>query len=311
MTLEQLEFVVAVQREGTIWAAAQSLNISHSSVSRAISSLEDELGVNIFIRSRAGTAVTEEGERVIESAQRILSEIAALRDLPHSRQARQEINISAFPVDSMFFLPELVMEFRERCDYAVINLSQSGISEVIAKVKGQQTDLGLVALPPEQEPLLQADMVRSVLFESWFAVACSFRSPLAGKPYVTPEEIMDMEYPLILHDDAMIIASLKQIFKGKLPAKILSYTNDNSFIKQMVAEGGALSIYTALLAECDPRIISGELCLVPLRSGDTGEVFKVAYMALHHKKKQLSQAERLFLRMLTERTKQWRGEERV
>ena len=43
MTFEQLEAIVAVEREGTILATAESLNISHPSISRAISTLEDEL----------------------------------------------------------------------------------------------------------------------------------------------------------------------------------------------------------------------------------------------------------------------------
>lgn len=52
MTLEQLAFICEVESAGTIVAAARNLYVSHTTVSRAISSLEDELGFAIFDRSR-------------------------------------------------------------------------------------------------------------------------------------------------------------------------------------------------------------------------------------------------------------------
>ena len=68
MTFEQMQYVVAVYKYGTISQAAQMLNISHPSISRAITNLELELGIHIFVRSRSGTRPTIEGEQVIHLA---------------------------------------------------------------------------------------------------------------------------------------------------------------------------------------------------------------------------------------------------
>lgn len=306
MTLEQMEFIVAVKREGTILAAAQKLNISHPSISRAISNLERELGVNIFTRTRSGTVVTPEGEAVIESAQRILNEVVRMRDGAHKTPEKEHISIAAFPIDSMAFLPGLIRSFRDRCSYVVINLAQAGVSEIIAKIKTQQINFGIAAIPKDKKGVLTDEIAKVLLFESHLSIACSSTTALAQRPYVTPEEVL--QYPLILHDDAVISDTLEHIFGPDLAPNVLMYSNDNSLIKQMVAGGQALSIYTSFLAQSDPKIASGDIKLIPLRSGSSEdtELALVGYMLIYSKRKQLSQAERLFVQMLKDHTRQWR-----
>lgn len=62
MTLKQIEYFQAVCAKGSISAAAESLFISRSVVSRAISELEEEFGVQIFQRSKNGVILTEGGK---------------------------------------------------------------------------------------------------------------------------------------------------------------------------------------------------------------------------------------------------------
>ena len=72
MQLEQLEIFVAVARCGSFTAAAKQLYISHSSTSRAVSALEDELGVRLFRRRNRVNGVTAAGETVLEEAEKLL-----------------------------------------------------------------------------------------------------------------------------------------------------------------------------------------------------------------------------------------------
>ena len=65
MQLEQLEIFVAVARCGSFTAAAKQLYISHSSTSRAVSALEDELGVRLFYRGNRVNGLTAAGETLL------------------------------------------------------------------------------------------------------------------------------------------------------------------------------------------------------------------------------------------------------
>lgn len=81
MELEQLRIFTAVADEGSFTGAAQRLYISHSTVSRAVSALEEELGVRLVERDNRFLGLTGAGGTLLEEANRILemSENAAAK----------------------------------------------------------------------------------------------------------------------------------------------------------------------------------------------------------------------------------------
>ena len=74
MELEQLRIFTALCEEGGFSAAARKLYKSHSSVSRAVSALERELGVTLCERDRSSFALTAAGERLYTGAKALLRE---------------------------------------------------------------------------------------------------------------------------------------------------------------------------------------------------------------------------------------------
>ena len=81
-TLRQLEYFVAVGETGSIAAASQQVNVSSPSISAGISQLEEELGVKLFVRYHAqGLTPTLAGRKLLDQAQTVLRQAAAMRDL--------------------------------------------------------------------------------------------------------------------------------------------------------------------------------------------------------------------------------------
>src|SRR4029077_18104497 len=76
--IRQLEALLAVAEEGSFTAAADRLHTVQSNVSEHIRQLEAELGVQLLVRRRRGTAPTEFGVRVLDRARAVRSEIEAL-----------------------------------------------------------------------------------------------------------------------------------------------------------------------------------------------------------------------------------------
>ena len=62
MTLQQLKYVITVAEKGTVSEAAKTLFISQPSLTNAIKELENELQIEIFIRTNKGVIVSNEGE---------------------------------------------------------------------------------------------------------------------------------------------------------------------------------------------------------------------------------------------------------
>ncbi len=74
MELEQLRIFAAVAGEGSFTGAARKLYISHSTVSRAVSALEEELGVRLVERDNRVFGLTSAGEVLLEEARRLLAQ---------------------------------------------------------------------------------------------------------------------------------------------------------------------------------------------------------------------------------------------
>lgn len=78
MELSELRIFTAAARSGSFSAAAERLYISHSTVSRAVSALEDELGAPLFTRGSRGVALTPAGKTLLAGGEALLAQAAAL-----------------------------------------------------------------------------------------------------------------------------------------------------------------------------------------------------------------------------------------
>ena len=92
MQPEQLQIFVAVARCGSFTAAAKQLYISHSTTSRAISALEDELGVRLFRRGNRVNGLTAPGETLLEEAVKLLDAAEAAKKRVRAAAEREKEN---------------------------------------------------------------------------------------------------------------------------------------------------------------------------------------------------------------------------
>ena len=80
MELEQLRIFVAVAEHGSYSAAAKDLFVSHSTTSRAVSALENELGVTLFDRKNRILGLTRAGQSLLRDARELLENAAQLKN---------------------------------------------------------------------------------------------------------------------------------------------------------------------------------------------------------------------------------------
>ncbi|WP_404386340.1 LysR family transcriptional regulator [Caenispirillum salinarum] len=80
MDLRQLRYFLAIVEEGAFTRAADRLNIAQPALSAHVRKLEDDLGVELLLRTARGVRPTEHGERLAAHARRILADVDTLRD---------------------------------------------------------------------------------------------------------------------------------------------------------------------------------------------------------------------------------------
>ncbi|MEG0380698.1 MAG: LysR family transcriptional regulator, partial [Kurthia sp.] len=86
MTIEQLKYVVAIAKFGTLKVASEELHITLSALSQGLNKIENELGLTLFQRNRTGSKITKEGKVIVAQAQKILF---AIDDLYESAEVMQ------------------------------------------------------------------------------------------------------------------------------------------------------------------------------------------------------------------------------
>ena len=114
MRLQQLKVFLAVLDEGTFGGAALALDLSQSSVSHAIRTLEEDLGVRLLDRGRFGARATPVGERVAEKARRMLALSGALEQEASAETGtlRGELVLTTFESFTTHVLPDLLARLR-------------------------------------------------------------------------------------------------------------------------------------------------------------------------------------------------------
>lgn len=196
MNLRDLHYLVAVARLRSFSRAAEACHISQPTLSGQIRKLEEELGVRLFERTNKRVMLTPAGEPIVESAQRILSEEAMMRQhaLAASDPLAGTFRLGAFPTVSTYILPPLVPRVREALPKLRLVLVEEKTARLLSALEEGTLDAAILALPVE------GDLFEShTLFDDPFFLAVPTGHPLAEAQMVTHDEVA--RYPMLLLEE--------------------------------------------------------------------------------------------------------------
>lgn len=147
MKLAQLRYLVAIVESGfSISAAAEKLHISQPGVSRQLKVLEDELGLELFVRDgRVLVRLTPAGQRVFDRAQRVLRETQAIRAMSIDARdpERGSLSIATTHTQARYVLPPVVDAFRQRYPRVKLHLQQGTSEQIAEMLTAGQVDIAI------------------------------------------------------------------------------------------------------------------------------------------------------------------------
>lgn len=262
MNIEQLEYIIKVAEMRSISTASESLHISQSGISMAISSLEKELGIKIFKRSRIGTIPTEEGKEIIQKAYEVMSKLEEMKNQAqlHSDTMEKELRLSSTQGLFLTILPKSLALFKKKYPNVNIVIEEKGGQEVINDVLNSKMDIGLLNIPKNKPKEEELDF--QPLVEAKVIVSVSKNSPLANRKSLSPNELLDQN--LVVYNGPKMKAFIQDFFNQHGEMNILFYTNNTEIIKKTVAEGLGISFSYDIGLDSDPYYLSGELIPIPL-----------------------------------------------
>jgi len=198
MKLQQLRYVVEIVKHGNhLSAAAEALNTSQPGVSRQIQLLEFELGFEIFQRTRNRIiGITEPGQHVLAIAQRVTTDIAALRSLKNDMNSGNggALTVATTHTQARYVLPPVVQSFIKRYPHVRMVLRQGDPEEICALVESGEADL---AVGPETVRGFPG-LVQLRCFEMPRSIIARKGHPLLDEAELTVEAIA--RHPIITYD---------------------------------------------------------------------------------------------------------------
>ncbi|HEV8312277.1 MAG TPA: CysB family HTH-type transcriptional regulator [Burkholderiaceae bacterium] len=147
MNFQQLRSVrEAVRQDFNLTAVANVLNTSQPGVSRQIRELEDELGVEIFVRAgKRLTGLTAPGATIVPIVERLLLDADNLKRAgdDYSRQDRGTLAIAATHSQARYALPTAVRDFRATHDDVLLHMHQGTPQQVAQMLLSGEADIGV------------------------------------------------------------------------------------------------------------------------------------------------------------------------
>jgi LysR family cys regulon transcriptional activator len=266
MNLQQLRYVREAVRSGlSLTVAAERLHTSQPGVSRQIRQLEEELGVELFVRhGKRFTALTEPGRALAQIVERVLQETENLRTAAADfrEQDSGALTIAVTHTQARYALPHVVAEFKRRYPGVHLSLLQGSPSQIAEMTLSGTADIGIAT-----EALVNYPRLLALPGYTWHhGVIVPRDHPLAREPRLSLEALA--RYPLITYDPAFAGRShIDEAFAARdIEPDIVLAAIDSDVIKTYVELGLGVGIVAAMAF--DPRR-DADLCML-----DAGHLFR-------------------------------------
>ncbi len=165
LSLQQLEYIVAVDTWRHFHKAAERCFVTQPTLSMQIQKLEDDIGIKIFDRSKKPIVPTEFGAIFIAQARKIIGESHHLRELISEFKGSHEgeLRLGIIPTIAPYLLPFFLKSFLEKYPEINLQISETKTETLLKRLRRNELDAGILSTP-----LNESDFSTEVLYNEEF-----------------------------------------------------------------------------------------------------------------------------------------------
>lgn len=193
MTLQELRYIVALERFAHFGKAAEYCHVSQPTLSLGLKKLEDELGVCLFERGTQ-LAVTPLGKRIIEQAKLTLQQADRIKELAkigHNELA-SPLRIGAIYTIAPYLFPHLLPQMRQLAPDMPLLIEEGYTATLRQKLSLNELDAIIISLPFEQP-----QCVTRHLYDEPFVALLPHDNPLSEQASIQEDQLLDQSVLLL------------------------------------------------------------------------------------------------------------------
>jgi LysR family transcriptional regulator, cys regulon transcriptional activator len=256
MNFQQLRIIrETVRNNFNLTEAANALNTSQSGVSKHIKDLEDELGIELFVRrGKRLLGLTEPGQEMVAIVERILLDTQNIKKLGEqfTNRDRGQLVVATTHTQARYTLPPIVTAFKKEYPKVNLALNEASPAEIVSMLLAGHADIGIAT-----EALQDAPDLAAFPYYAWHhGVVVPREHPLANEKLLTLEKIA--EWPIVTYQRgytgrARIDAAFE---KAEIIPNIVMSALDADVIKAYVELELGIGIIASMAfsAERDPHL---------------------------------------------------------
>lgn len=197
MNFQQLRIIRETVRQNyNLTEASAALYTSQSGVSKHIKDLEDELGVQLFIRKgKRLLGLTEPGQALLNIVERMLVDADNIKRLADdfNRVDEGTLTIATTHTQARYILPPIISQFKKQFPKVQLILQQASPVEIADMLRQGEADIGIAT-----ESLTAEDMLASIPYYQWqHCIITPREHPLAQSHFLTLQDLA--QYPIITY----------------------------------------------------------------------------------------------------------------
>lgn len=268
MRIEQLEYITAVTRHGSLRRASEHLHISQPALSEAVSKLERELGVNLLDRHRSGARISQRGRALLQDMTDVLDAVDRLRaNAGRPRRSANTLTLGTVGAASATLLAPTIQDLAAALPDTQVEVVAARPAEVMDALTEGAIDIGLLDLLPGDDP--PPELARHRIARGEAVVVLPHGHPLTSEPMITATQLREAR--LVAMSSGHPMHRLSQRLLGPDLPPVAASADGADLAKAMVAEGLGVTLLPDYTVVGDPLETSGRLQIRPLaaRSGSS------------------------------------------
>lgn len=248
MNIQQLEYLVAVDKHKHFGKAAHACFITQPTLSAMIHKLEEELDVRIFDRTSHPIRTTDAGAEIVSHAKTVIDAVNELRTKAEllNNILGGTLSLGIIPTVSTYLLPTAIFEFLSKNEKIQLQAREMTTDNIIRSLKAGELDAGIIATPYEAAKEFYSDH----LFNEELMLYSS-ESGEKNETYVKPEDI-DVEKVWLLEEGNCLRTQFENICQLKenreKPSNLNFKAANITTLMQMVDKVGGISVIPELAA---------------------------------------------------------------